>query len=412
MLTRALLVLALSSPLAAQATWTVDDDGPADFATLQAAVDAAADGDTILVRAGLYPGAVIDGKGLVIQGEGPAILLMAFAQLPTLEIRNVGAQQSVCVRGLELDAVGQAETTTAVIQGCAGAVLLEDCTVNGTGTPLSVGSSASVTLSRCELVPPPTFASLVPFLFLGFVPYPGLIASSSTVFLYGTLVQGSAGAASQSIAFTVVPPGTSAPAVVLDGSTLLAVGSSLHGGSGGSGGGGLCYAGASGSPGLRVDGGLARLLDCSVQGGAGGAGSCGLPAGADAPDVDVVAGDVHDLPGAARAFHGSSPIVEGTATNVHLAGEPGDAVILHVQLAAAPGIFFPDYGCALHLPLPTAVVALGVLPPSGALDLAFPVPMLAPGVESFRAMGQALFVGASGFFEGGPSTLLIVDAAL
>jgi len=97
---------------------------------------------------------------------------------------------------------------------------------------------------------------------------------------------------------------------------------------------------------------------------------------------------------------------------VHLAGEPGDAVLLHVQLTAAPGTFFPEYGVALHLPLPLGVVGLGVLPPSGALDLAFPVPLLAPGVESFRAVGQALFIGASGFFEGGPSTLLIMDAAL
>ena len=35
-------------------TWTVDDDGPADFDNIQAAVDAASDGDEIVVEAGTY----------------------------------------------------------------------------------------------------------------------------------------------------------------------------------------------------------------------------------------------------------------------------------------------------------------------------------------------------------------------
>jgi hypothetical protein len=42
---RALPFLALAflgAPLLAQTTWTVDDDGPADFSDLQAAVNAAA----------------------------------------------------------------------------------------------------------------------------------------------------------------------------------------------------------------------------------------------------------------------------------------------------------------------------------------------------------------------------------
>ena len=35
-------------------TWTVDDDGKADFNNIQAAVDAASDGDTINVAPGTY----------------------------------------------------------------------------------------------------------------------------------------------------------------------------------------------------------------------------------------------------------------------------------------------------------------------------------------------------------------------
>jgi len=49
-------------------TWIVDDDGPADFHTIQEAINAASDGDTVFVRNGTYSGIVID-KSLTIEGE-------------------------------------------------------------------------------------------------------------------------------------------------------------------------------------------------------------------------------------------------------------------------------------------------------------------------------------------------------
>ena len=55
---------------------------------------------------------------------------------------------------------------------------------------------------------------------------------------------------------------------------------------------------------------------------------------------------------------------------------------------------------------------VGDAPPSRVLDLSIPTPALSAGVDSFRFVGQALFVGSSGYFEGGPSTLLLVDSAL
>ncbi len=50
-------------------TWYVDDSGGADFTTIQAAVNAATDGDTIIVRDGTYPENVVVGKSLTIQSE-------------------------------------------------------------------------------------------------------------------------------------------------------------------------------------------------------------------------------------------------------------------------------------------------------------------------------------------------------
>jgi endonuclease YncB( thermonuclease family) len=54
-LSLALPLFAVLSPAArSQTTWTIDDDGPADFPEISAAVAAASDGDTLLVRAGAY----------------------------------------------------------------------------------------------------------------------------------------------------------------------------------------------------------------------------------------------------------------------------------------------------------------------------------------------------------------------
>ena len=72
------LLLSLSQARAVQ--WIVDDDGPADFRTLQAAVDSyyVHSGDVILVRPGYYPGnVVVSAKDLVIRSEqGPLVTIL------------------------------------------------------------------------------------------------------------------------------------------------------------------------------------------------------------------------------------------------------------------------------------------------------------------------------------------------
>jgi len=50
-------------------TWTVDDDGPADFSTIQDAIDNASAGDTVFVRNGAYYEHVVVNKTLTLVGE-------------------------------------------------------------------------------------------------------------------------------------------------------------------------------------------------------------------------------------------------------------------------------------------------------------------------------------------------------
>lgn len=50
-------------------TWTVDDDGPADFSTIQEAINATSDGDTIFVKNGTYHENVVVNKAVSLVGE-------------------------------------------------------------------------------------------------------------------------------------------------------------------------------------------------------------------------------------------------------------------------------------------------------------------------------------------------------
>ena len=58
------------NPVRGATTWTVDDDGPADFHTIQEAINAASDGDTIQVASGTYyEHVVVENKTLSLMGE-------------------------------------------------------------------------------------------------------------------------------------------------------------------------------------------------------------------------------------------------------------------------------------------------------------------------------------------------------
>ena len=84
-------------------TWTVDDDGPADFSTIQAAVDAAAAGDTLLVASGLYPEDVLVSKSLDILGETPQRpVLSGVSDDPAPTLRVAGAVGHVRVESFVL----------------------------------------------------------------------------------------------------------------------------------------------------------------------------------------------------------------------------------------------------------------------------------------------------------------------
>ena len=90
-----LLLPVLAAAAAQAAQWVVDDDGPADFRTVKAAVAApyVLSGDTLLVRPGTYRGAItLSSKDLDIRSEaGPALTTLdAVGEGSVLSLENRG----------------------------------------------------------------------------------------------------------------------------------------------------------------------------------------------------------------------------------------------------------------------------------------------------------------------------------
>ena len=83
LVTAALVGGVLGAPLAARAGATIHV--PGDYATIQAAIDAASSGDTVLVGPGTYPEAIlIDNKSVVVQSTGgPAVTTIDGTTSPT-----------------------------------------------------------------------------------------------------------------------------------------------------------------------------------------------------------------------------------------------------------------------------------------------------------------------------------------
>lgn len=65
------------SPKAGPKTWTVDDDAPADFSSIQGAINSANAGDTISVKAGTYNESYIEvTKAIVLSGENKSTTII------------------------------------------------------------------------------------------------------------------------------------------------------------------------------------------------------------------------------------------------------------------------------------------------------------------------------------------------
>lgn len=123
-ITTAAFATSLAANALGQSTWTVCLDGSCDFTSVRAAVEAAADGDVIMIHSGTYAEPeVIDIVDKSITLRGPDDLSATLSGQGThrvIQIRNDGASQTV-VENLRI------EDGLECCPGTAGGMMILDC---------------------------------------------------------------------------------------------------------------------------------------------------------------------------------------------------------------------------------------------------------------------------------------------
>lgn len=383
-------LLLLSQPLTAQRVWVVAPTiGPGiDFVQIQPAVDAAVDGDTVLVRAGTYTAFLISGKSLTVAADGVTVSLTSQREVG---IRNVSATQAVVVRGFSLFRNGP---SVLAISDCIGPVSIEDCNfginASSNDSAASLSNARSVTFLRCFLggttVLPASGGH-------------GLLASSSTIAFHDCGVR----------ATPSLREGSPGPAgMVLNRSFAYAAGTTIVGGDGGPGrgGGGYCPSPpGQGGPAVQMSGSEAVFLECQITPGGSGFPGYGCPPAP--PNVPIV-GSATILAGTAGSF-ATQPVVRmGQPLSLVMRGPVGVATWLAFSARLAPTFVLPCNG-VLHVDLSAATILFaGFMPPGGALAIQIPVPAL--GVLGATVHVQMGMTDPSGCFLGSPSAVAVVDS--
>ncbi len=418
---------AAALPAGAQSVWTVDDDGGVgvDFTSLQQAVDAAADGDVLVVRAGTYAKTSILAKGLVVAADVGAQVDVSGA----LSVRGLAASQSVVLRGL--DVVSPVEQGLYLVD-CDGPIWVEDCALLGavgdnTFAGFSTGAAlhsfpgarifdcAEVVLARCTLQGGGG-TSLIEekFEYDAGDGGDGLLVDGALVSLFDCTLSGGGGGGVFDT--TTDDGGNGGSGVHILAGSVFASGCATSGGWGGSGDANFisCGNGGHGGHGFWLTGGSAELRwqDCTFAPGTGGQPGPLCSPGADGQSIRVDGGTVAALPGVARPFAATSPHRAGESTTLSAGGPAGEVVLAGI---AASQDRFPADAFAGDLVLDPAfvLIVLGSVPPSGTLDALVPIPPAASAATLARTLYvQTAHVAPSRIRLGHASALLLLDATL
>ncbi|MEM7202178.1 MAG: hypothetical protein AAF628_18055 [Planctomycetota bacterium] len=387
-----LLALAISWPFAAISAQTVlvvdDDGGPgAEFTEVQAAIDAAAPGDTILVKGGTYNAATIDAISLqLVADRGAAVLLQGVV------VRNLAPTDTVVIHGFTINGLGP----SLDVRQSAGVLWLEDSTIVGpdvliahglSSVGVSLSNAGKVVIARCGI-----FAGLGPS---GVPGSPGLSLATTELQMFGsTVVGGHQQAAGME---------DGGPGLFVGSATVHAQGCAITGGNGADAFQSiLCFSAGDGGPGALTSGtSTLELLDTTVAGGDGGAPTPSCPAGATGPATEVRGGAVVQTPGAAHRLSADLPVREGKTLTFDLSGPPGDAAALFVTPTAAPQAAAPLVGPLLGDLATLVALPVGAFPASGTLQVSFTVPTFPAGFDALGLFAQIVGADTLGRVTGG-----------
>jgi hypothetical protein len=261
-------------------------NGPGtDYLSINKAVGAASEGDTVLVRSGTYKEiVVIDAKSILLQEDTGAAV-----RVDGIEIRNLGANQRAVVSGIGVRKAPLSFGT--IVSGNSGRVLFENCVLRGQTTINSgalVFQSAEVVLRDCSVLGEkgdPT------------EPLPALLASQSKVYVFGGRVVGADGYHFRGKGGCAQPT-DGFRAIEVYGGTIWILRARVVGGDGADGTSGNCRNGGDGATAVFLSGidPVVRAIRADVAGGLGGAAGLSGRAGADGDPYEVMTGQFFSAP--------------------------------------------------------------------------------------------------------------------
>jgi hypothetical protein len=410
----------------AQQVWVVDDTlatGP-DFAVVQDAIEAAAEGDLLLVRAGDYPAFVVDHKSLtVVADAGASVHVQGYG------VRNLGASQSVAILGIDAGVTQAFVPGNAVVEitGCAGPVLVQGGTISGLVNFAILPLEPTVVVAHCQAA---TFVgstllgrrNVAPSdsIFDGLMA-PALVANHAQVQVAHGSVLGADGKDSVSEGTFLHQALPGATAAELTASRLVLLGAAVKGGQGGDGAYNLasqaCSVGAGGGTALALDAASeADARATTISGGAGGKGGESIDFGPTCANGVAGAAKVGDgvviaLAGGSDALELDPAVVrEGGGGTLALHGSPGATALLLVGFGQLQA-WIPGHGGVL-LPAAPLVIPLGPIPVQGTLSLHWFAPALPAGVEGLFVVLQSATGTSNPMLLGGFSPLVILDETL
>lgn len=406
----------------------VDAAGGGDFTRVQDALDAAVDGDTVLVRPGDYTGHFsywsISSKSLVLVGDVGGTVLLGNGNI------SAPAGFTVVVRNITIptETFGSSAPMRALTVAGHGRILLEGCVltggigdaVEGGWAGLFASNARSVVISRCTITGGRGNDTLsVP----GTVhPTSGGIGvwltSMPQVAIFSSTIRGGDGGTDTAPG---VPDGSGSgnTGLFMTNSRAYASGSTIEGGDGGS----PCKYSQSGCGGgegmISSPQGFSfqdvGMTDTVIVGGEGGE----YFAGGFAPDGEPLIDTpnqhypgVRYHAGETYGFVVDGPLRENAPGNMTVSGPAGSLIGVYVGLDLGfvslnnKGVFAIDQLIAAPLFATT-------LPPSGELVIPFTTPSLVgTGLEGFSFFAQTFNQDADGIRASDATAVIILDDAL
>ncbi|MED6335248.1 MAG: hypothetical protein VYE81_07590, partial [Planctomycetota bacterium] len=397
-------VLLPLSAAGATDVWVVDQYGGGDFTTIQPAVDAAADGDSVIVRTGDYPGFAVNAKGVaVVADAGAAVALQG-----SIQVENLPNGSVVHLAGLKVLASGHADVTLncgLYLENNQGPVRGFDCTfVGASGYPWPANddtgreggvfvNNTDVAFTHC------TFTGTEGRWIYNCCDYGddggnGVYSEGTAVAFYDCTLQGGKGGDSG----WGGTGGAGCELFDVGGLFgLFASGSAFRGGEGGVGEDYIYGPGGAGGDGLIVHPqSHARLTNCVFEGGPGGT---SFITGPDGPPGQQTSGGgtFYLYQGPARSTSVRGMWWEGASLPLSVGGEPGDRVFLvastqtdfFFQEALSGTWLVPHLGFA-------SVIPAGIIDASGILEVELDGFDLGPGDEASSLYVQAICIDTNG----------------